>query len=108
MSSSEPFDRRPDPSLGARLREALTPEEGTAFTRRVLVALDAPTFWDVLATWARPGLAAGIVLLALLGFWAAWHDLRSAPENPVVTAQLETGPAQGGDGVMAMVLGGVP
>ena len=108
MTTAEPFDGRPDPGLGARLREALDGGDSRPFSRRVLAALEVPTFWDVLATWARPGLAAGIVLLALVGFWAAWRDLGPAPENASATAPLETGPAQGGDGLMAIVLGGAP
>lgn len=108
MTHIEPFDGRPDAELGASLRLALGGDDGPGFTRRVLAALEVPTFWDVLATWARPGLAAGLVLLALLGFWAAWQDLRPTPESGTATAQLETGPAQNGDGVMAIVLGGAP
>jgi hypothetical protein len=76
MTDERMFDHQPDPELGTALRRALEPGEATqaAFVARVLAAYDAaraassvPT-WDVLATWARPRVAAAVVAAALCGF----------------------------------------
>src|SRR5206468_1543844 len=59
-----PFDHRPDPALGAALRQALEPQEGShaAFVARLLARVDdsrGAGSWDrVLARWARVGVAA--------------------------------------------------
>lgn len=59
-----PFDHRPDPALGAALREALAPGDPPAFVARVVAALDAhssrsrSTLVHHLASWARAGIAA--------------------------------------------------
>jgi hypothetical protein len=65
------FDHRPDPVLGAALRQAISAEDHAAFVARVTTALAAPRVghWDVLASWARAGIAAvfvGAVSTALL------------------------------------------
>src|SRR5207248_678170 len=58
-----PFDHRPDPALGAALRQALEPPEGShaAFVARLLARVDdsrGAGSWDrVLARWARVGVA---------------------------------------------------
>jgi hypothetical protein len=66
-----PFDHRPDPVLGAALREALQPRgrEGAAFRTRVLAAAArAPDpVVDVLARWSRFGIAAAIVAALAAG-----------------------------------------
>jgi hypothetical protein len=64
-----PFDHRPDPVLGEALRAALDPGDAAPFVARVLAAADrraAHTF-EVLAGWARRGLAAAMILAALAG-----------------------------------------
>jgi hypothetical protein len=68
---SNPFESDRDPVLGPALREALTPADSASFTSRVLASLGARgNPWDVLASWARPGVAAAAVLLiSLLGYW---------------------------------------
>jgi hypothetical protein len=64
------FDHRPDPELGAALREALSLPDDEGFARRVMAAAGAaPVFWEVLGAWIRPGLAAALVLSAAAGFW---------------------------------------
>jgi hypothetical protein len=65
------FEHRPDVELGAALREALTPPDDPAFVLRVVAAAGSlpPAWWEVLRAWARPGLAAALVLTALAGFW---------------------------------------
>jgi hypothetical protein len=52
-----PFDHRPDPALGAALREAPAPANHAAFVARVSAALDTaapPSPWTVLAPPRRP------------------------------------------------------
>lgn len=71
MSESlTPFNHRPDPVLGAALREALQPSDpGAAFRARVLAAaerLPVPVV-DVLARWARLGIAAAIAAALVTG-----------------------------------------
>ena len=69
MNSQSPFDHRRDAELGAMLLEVLTPTDDAVFVRRVLArAGTSPTWWEVLDGWARPGLAAAMVLVALAGF----------------------------------------
>ena len=64
-----PFDHRPDPRLGEALRAALEPGDQAAFVARVVAAAARPArTLDVLATWARRGLAAAIVAAAVAGF----------------------------------------
>ena len=66
-----PFDHRPDPVLGAALRDALQPRdrERAAFRARVLAtAAQAPDpVVDVLARWSRLGIAAAIVAALAAG-----------------------------------------
>ena len=64
-----PFDHRPDAQLGEALRAALDAGDHTAFVAAVLARADRPArTMDVLATWARRGLAAAMVAAALAGF----------------------------------------
>ena len=60
---SMPFDHRPDPVLGAALSQALSAEDHATFVARVTAALAVPRalHWDILASWARPGIAAACV-----------------------------------------------
>lgn len=68
-----PFDHQPDLLLGAALRAALAPRDPTGFVARVLAAADrrpAPMI-DVLARWARVGIAAAILAALAAGFAVA-------------------------------------
>jgi hypothetical protein len=75
----DPFDPRPDAELGQLLRAHLAADDDAAFAARVRAALATvpgprrstrrPSSWDVLAAWARPGLAAAAVLVLALGWW---------------------------------------
>src|ERR1041384_4396315 len=60
---SMPFDHRPDPVLGPALRDALSTQDHSTFVARVTAALAAPhvVHWDVLAGWARHGIAVACV-----------------------------------------------
>ena len=69
---SSPFDHRPLRDLGAALREALRAVDNEEFVARVMAAArvgDRSLFradgWDVLSTWARPGIAAAAALVVL-------------------------------------------
>jgi anti-sigma-K factor RskA len=76
MNGPSPFDHTPDPELGAALRAALSPTDDAEFRRRVVAASDSafaesrrPGWWDVLAAWVWPGLAAALVLVAVTAIW---------------------------------------
>lgn len=65
-----PFDHRPDPGLGDALRAALESGDQAAFVARVMAGLDAARApsWEILAGWARRGLAAAAVAALVAGF----------------------------------------
>ena len=64
-----PFDHRPDARLGEALRAALDAGDQAAFVARVLAAAARPARTvEVLAAWARRGLAAAMAAAALAGF----------------------------------------
>ena len=74
MNEERMFDHRPDPELGAALRRALDAPRNDqgAFVARVMARYDdaltsatVPT-WEVLAGWARRGIAAAL-LAAVVG-----------------------------------------
>ena len=87
MSESlTPFNHRPDPVLGAALREALQPPDpgGAAFRARVLAAaerLPVPVV-DVLARWARLGIAAAIAAALITGMLVARVGRQAEPAVP--------------------------
>jgi len=93
MKPSSPFDHRPDLALGSALRDLLTPDDHRAFVNRVVRSAQlqfmsgiSPRNWfDLLSAWARPGMAAAL-LLVVLG--AAGH-LRRA-EQPAQMALEDT------------------
>lgn len=64
MTPPNPFDHAPDPVLGELLRAHLAPPEDATFTARVLARLGAreDSSLDVLARWARAGIAAALIL----------------------------------------------
>ena len=63
MNENTPFDHRPDPVLGDALRAALNIEGRAEFVARVLAAAQRPAdpLVDVLARWARLGIAAALL-----------------------------------------------
>jgi hypothetical protein len=87
MDRDSPFDPGQDRELGALLREALTPSGNVEFVSGVLSRLPVSgSFWDVLAGWARPGIAAAILLAAALGYWLAPHDAAAPTAAEVLAA----------------------
>jgi hypothetical protein len=75
MSANSPFDAGRDPELGDALRVVLTPGGNAEFVSRVLAGLPAAgSSWDVLAGWARPGIAAALLFAAALGYWLMPRD----------------------------------
>jgi len=103
--ASNPFDLRPDPELGHLLRDHLEPGGHAAFTARLAAAVAATaearavarrpgeTSWDVLAAWARPGLAAAAVLAALLGGWLWRDEPGTAVPAPLAVATADDVPS---------------
>ncbi|UCD24124.1 MAG: hypothetical protein JSW51_14030 [Gemmatimonadota bacterium] len=74
-----PFDHRPDRELGKALRSVLTGADEEAFVQRVMTRVAEMhaggyaglAWWEVLDTWARPGLvAAALGLIAGVMIWA--------------------------------------
>ncbi len=110
MTDERMFDHRPDPELGAALRQALEAEDQAGFVARVLARYDAaletssvPT-WEVLAAWSRRGIAAAAAAAVLAGFLLgrALH----APEAPA-TLDAAFAPT-GGPGLAALVTAADP
>ncbi|HKV75334.1 MAG TPA: hypothetical protein VJN95_12515 [Gemmatimonadales bacterium] len=66
MSGPNLFDHTPDEELGSLLRAHLAAPEADGFTARVLARLGAreDSSLEVLARWARLGVAAALVLAA--------------------------------------------
>jgi len=91
-----PFDHRPDPVLGNALHRALDPGDQAAFVARVMAALETAraAHWDVLASWARAGIAAAVLAVILLGGILAARPNRTPASLDDVLA-LAAGPSAG-------------
>lgn len=69
MTVHSPFDHVPDPAIGEALRDVLDVHDDPAFVRAVLERTHAPQpWWEVLGDWARPGVAAALLLVAAGSF----------------------------------------
>lgn len=96
MNWSSPFDHRPHPELGARLREALAAGDQHAFVERVLAAAAGrgghfgEPWWQVLGAWARPGVAAALALLAGATIWLTRASSRSEADATLEEVLLAT------------------
>ena len=78
MTVHDPFDHRPDATIGGLLRDHLRVDDHEAFVVRMKAAARrglrgarpaSVREWDLLAGWFRPGMAAAVAILlgALLG-----------------------------------------
>lgn len=88
--SNTPFDHRPDPVLGIALRAALAPRGRAEFVARVLAAAASPAdpLVDVLARWARLGIAAALMASLVTSLLVERRD-RVATESVVGGADPE-------------------
>ena len=79
-----PFDHRPDRILGDALRAALAPHGQAEFVDRVMAAAARPAapLVDVLARWARLGIAAALMAALAATLFANRGD-RIATESAV-------------------------
>ena len=110
--TGSPFDHTQDHELGEALRAVLSGKDDEAFTRRVLAAVGGvqvsmgwgTNWWEVLGSWARPGLVAAaiglilsVTILAsgLLGgpepLLTLGDPLQSADQASVLSALLSAG-----------------
>lgn len=102
----EPFDLSRDPALGRELRALLDAGDATGFTASVLARLpERDSLWDVLAGWARPGIAAALVLGAALGFWLALGREPQGGADPAAEVLATDSPLDG-EALMGFALGG--
>lgn len=80
MKDTNPFDAERDAVLGDLLRRHLDPGGHEAFAAAVVAALPSRqpgSAWDLLARWARPGMAAaaaGLLLAVALWFARRGHE----------------------------------
>jgi hypothetical protein len=107
MPDTSPFDHRPDAELGSVLRQALDAGDDTAFVRGVLAGFDGMhaeampgQWWTVLTAWARPGLVAAMLLVAVAAFTLGVQIGRSSVQ-PVATT-LATDPLNPDSGQVAV------
>lgn len=102
MTSRNDFDAERDPMLGAQLRALLDAGDPAPFRAAVLGRLDQrdASSWDVLADWARPGIAAAILLATLAGAVYAIQAARNSSAPSTVLAE-----AIERDQVVGVVLG---
>ncbi|MDH3455836.1 MAG: hypothetical protein OER90_03250 [Gemmatimonadota bacterium] len=94
MSNPSPFDHRRDPELGQAMRDVLTPPDEARFVARVVAAAESvyggavpSPMLNILTAWARPGLVAAMLLIAVAAFSAGLWIGRS---GAAVTAASPT------------------
>ena len=113
---TSPFNSGPDEALGRLLRDALEPAHHGAFVTRMAAAIRADareTTWDILAGWARPGVAAAAAIALSLALWLSQIlpadgevvTLADAVESTVPTRVLFGGADAGTDAVLAAMVG---
>ena len=101
MNEHSAFDHKRDDRLGDVLRAALSVPGEDVFIRRVLVRVTEPlTWWEVLGGWARPGLAAALLLVAAAGFWLG-RTVRAGEPTVALEEMLN---ASAGNGTMTALL----
>jgi hypothetical protein len=104
MTQPEPFGDERDPRVAAMLREQLDGTNHEAFVARVIGQLEyGVSAWEELARWARPGIAAAILTLAMLSAWGALQlETEAAPTDVAEAAGLEP---LDSDALMGVALG---
>jgi len=70
MTEHSPFDHTTDPELGDALLDVLDVRHDAEFVRQVLERVGlADSSWEILGHWARPAVAAALLLVALGGLF---------------------------------------
>lgn len=109
MNDERQFEHTPDPVLGSALRSALQTGDQAAFVARVMARYDRALAeatvpaWEVLARWARPGIAAALVA-AVLGGFVVGRSLQSGDSATMEGAFVPTS----GPGLAALVSATAP
>ena len=116
MMERLPFGNEPDQELGSLIRDALRGPDPERFLARLGGALEGlparASQWDVLATWARPGVVAAAAAAAFFLGVALWQNWRRQTEPVTVApsvsvAMLEAAPVRPGeDQILYAVLEG--
>ena len=109
MTELQDFDPERDRELGTLLRDRLSGGDTTGFAARVLERIPrggSSTAWEILAEWARPGLAAALLLATLSGFWMVARQNAGPDAELLAVEGLDGGHAIRGDGLLAAVLAG--
>ncbi len=87
MMERMPFGNEPDRELGPLIRDAYRGPDPEPFLVRLKGALEGlpsrASQWDVLATWARPGVVAAAAAAAFLLGIALWQSWRHQTADPV-------------------------
>lgn len=101
-----PFHLDRDPALGRGLRDLLDGAADAAFTARVVAGLPArDSLLQVLAGWARPGIAAALILATALGAWLTVRAEGRA-EGSALAEVGASGRPQDSEALMGVALGG--
>ena len=96
MVAGEPFDAEPDPDLGLLLRRQFDTGDDRLFAARVLAGLpERANQWEVLARWARPGIAAACLGAALTGYWLGLHQAERSTPDAVAEVAATDQPSDG-------------
>jgi hypothetical protein len=102
----QPFRLERDPALGRELRALLDGGDPDAFAARVAGRLPMRDgLWQVLAGWARPGIAAALLLATALGYWMTREDT-AAPGAASQAEMAATDRPLDSEVLMGVALGG--
>jgi hypothetical protein len=106
MTTDNAFDNRPDPALSAILRRQLGGDrDNKEFAARVLASLPSSGgLWEVLARWSRPGIAAMVLMAALMGYWLVLRNVDPAAREPTGELAATDRPLDN-DALLSVVLG---
>ncbi|MFN8646810.1 MAG: hypothetical protein U0104_08610 [Gemmatimonadales bacterium] len=101
-----PFHLERDPALAHGLRDLLDGGADAAFAARVIAGLPVRgSLLDVLAGWARPGIAAALILATALGVWLTVRAEGRADGSALAEVGA-SGRPQDSDALMGVALGG--